>query len=118
MDHWFHGDGGAGAELLADAEAFGLELPETALKPTEYEIWHEHEDVVLLFLRCQTQWRSAMAGVMGMDYGVVFQMMDLYAVGSRQQLMEDLQVMESRAMQLINEQVEKSMKSTSGAPGR
>lgn len=115
MDHWFHGDGSAGEELLADAEAFGLELPESVLKPKEFEIWPEHQDVVLLFLRCQTQWRSAMAGVMGLDYGVVFQMMDLYAVGSRQQLMEDLQVMESRAKQLINEQVEKSMKPTSTA---
>jgi hypothetical protein len=113
VEHWFHGDGGAVDELLADAEAFGLELPESVLKPKEFEVWQEHEDVILMFLRCQTQWRPAPAGVMGLDYGVVFQMMDLYAVDSRQQLMEDLQVMEGRAKQLINEQVEKSMKPTS-----
>ena len=118
MDHWFHGDGGAGDELLADAEAFGLELPEAVFKPKEYELWPEHEDVVLMFLRCQTQWRAAMAGVMGLDYGVVFHMMDLYAVDRRQQLLEDLQVMEGRAMKLINGQVEKSMTPSSTSPKR
>ena len=89
------------------------------MKPKEYEVWPEHEDAVLLFLRCQTQWRTTMLGVMGLDYGVILQMLDLYAVSNRPQAMEDLQVMEGRAKQLINEQAEKSMKtSTSGKQGR
>jgi hypothetical protein len=42
----------------------------------------------------------------GLDYGVVLQMMDLYAVGNRRQALEDLQIMESRAKELINKAAE------------
>ena len=69
-------------------------------------MWQEHEDAVLLFLRCQTQWRTGGFGVVGLDYGVVLQMMDLYTVGNRRQTLEDLQVMESRAKELINKAAE------------
>lgn len=65
-------------------------------------MWPEHEDAVLLFLRCQTQWRSGGSGVIGLDYGVVLAMMSLYDVVNRRQAMEDLQVMEGRARELIN----------------
>jgi hypothetical protein len=44
--------------------------------------------------------------VIGLDYGVVLQMMDLYAVGNRRQALEDLQIMESRAKELINKAAE------------
>jgi hypothetical protein len=117
VDHWFHGDGAPDDELLDDAAGFGIELPAAVLKPKEYDVWPEHEDVVMVFLRCQTQWRTTMSGVMGMDYGVILQMLDLYAVSNRPQVMEDLQVMENRAKQLINEQAEKAMQSTS-KPGK
>lgn len=76
--------------------------------PKEYEVWSEHEDALLMFLRCQTQWRTTMGGVMGLDYGVVLQMMDLYAVESKLQLMEDLQVLEAHAKELINKAAAKA----------
>ena len=69
-------------------------------------MWPEHEDAVLMFLQCQTQWRVGGSGVIGLDYGVVLQMMDLYTVGNRRQTLEDLQVMESRARELINKAAE------------
>ena len=75
-------------------------------KPKHFEVWPEHEDAVLLFLQCQTQWRVGGSGVVGLDYGVVLQMMDLYAVGNRRQALEDLQIMESRARELINKAAE------------
>jgi len=77
-------------------------LPEHVRKPKEFGIWPEHLDAVLTFLQCQTQWRTGGSGVIGLDYGVVLQMMDLYAVGNRRQTLEDLQIMESRARELIN----------------
>jgi len=86
-------------------------------QPVQFEVWPEHEDVVLLFLRCQTQWRTTMGGVMGLDYGVVLQMADLYAVGDKRQLMEDLQVMEGRATELINADAAKAAK-VSNTPAR
>ena len=72
------------------------------IKPRVYKIWPEHEEAVLLFLRCHTQWRTGSNGVVGLDYGVVLQIMDLYSVGNRRQTLEDLQIMEGRAKELIN----------------
>lgn len=62
---------------------------------------------MLTFLRCDTQWRSAGQGVFGLDYGVVFQMMALYSVDSPRQVMEDLKVIEKRAVELLNKPVKK-----------
>jgi hypothetical protein len=101
------------AELLADLAAYGADassLPERMLKPAEYEIWPEHEDAVLTFLRCQTQWRTTMTGVMGLDYGVVLQVMELYAVGNKRQVLEDLQVMEAHARDLFHREGEQQAK--------
>ncbi len=109
MDHWWHGDGGANDELLADLAAYGADascLPESITKPQEFEVWPEHEDAILLFLRTQTQWRIGSSGVVGLDYGVVLQIMDLYAVEERRQTLENLQVMEARAKELINKTAE------------
>jgi hypothetical protein len=88
------------------------------LQPVKYEVWPEHEDAVLMFLRCETQWRTMSSGVMGMDYGVVLQLMDLYAVDNRRQVLEDLQIMEGRAKELINEQAAKAVKTASKPAGR
>lgn len=63
-----------------------------------------------MFLRCQTQWRTSANGVMGLDYGVVLQLCDLYAVESKRQLMDDLQIMEARARELINDAAAKLSK--------
>lgn len=107
-------------ELLADLAAYGADassLPERLRQPVQFEVWPEHEDVVLLFLRCQTQWRTTSSGVMGLDYGVVLQLADLYAVDNRRQLMEDLQVMEGRAKELINAEAAKAAKASS-SPAR
>jgi hypothetical protein len=108
-------------ELLADLAAYGADasaLPERMLQPVEYEVWQEHEDAVLMFLRCQTQWRTMSSGVMGMDYGVVLQLMDLYAVDNRRQVLEDLQIMEGRAKELFNAEVAKAAKGSSKPSAR
>lgn len=78
-------------------------------------MWPEHEDAVLMFLRCQTQWRTSMAGVVGLDYGVVLQLMDLYAVNNKRQVLEDLQVMEAHARDLFQKESEKQTREASKA---
>jgi hypothetical protein len=113
VDHWFKGDGGVNNELRADLLAYGADessLPASMQAPKEFEIWPEHQDALLLFLRCQTQWRMTMNGVIGVDYGVVFSMMDLYAVDSKRQVFEDFQIMEGRAKELINDAAAKEAK--------
>jgi hypothetical protein len=105
VDYWFHGDRTAGREdFELQAAAMGLTLPDEDPEPDDFEVWAEHEDALMTFMRCQTQWRAGTsAGVMGLDYGVVFEMMRLYAVSNRCAVMEDLQVMEMRGMELLNE---------------
>lgn len=66
-----------------------------------------------MFLRCQTQWRTSMAGVVGLDYGVVLQLMDLYAVSNKRQVLEDLQVMEAHARDLFQKESEKQTREAS-----
>ena len=85
----------------ADAAAFGLALPE---QPSlDCEVWEENWPTVEMFLRVQTQWRTTMNGVLGLDYGAVAWLFKMYAVEDPRALLEDLQVMEAAAMAVINE---------------
>lgn len=110
VDHWFNGDGGANSELLEDLAAYGADasaLPAELMEPATFEVWPEHVEALDMFLRCSTQWRTASSGVIGLDYGAVFNVLDLYAVGNRLQVFEDLQIMEQRAVKLINDKIAK-----------
>ena len=55
-----------------------------------------------MFLRVQTQWRTTMNGVLGLDYGVLAWLFMMYEVKDQRQLLEDLQVMEAAALVTIN----------------
>ena len=55
-----------------------------------------------MFLRCQTQWRTTMSGVLGLDYGALKWLFSLYSVEDQRALLEDLQVMEGAAMMALN----------------
>lgn len=55
-----------------------------------------------MFLRVQTQWRTTMNGLLGLDYGAVAWLFKMYAVEDPRSLLEDLQVMEAAAMAVIN----------------
>lgn len=54
-----------------------------------------------MFLRVQTQWRATSSGVVGLDYGVVLQLASLQQIADPVALLDDLQIMESRAVELI-----------------
>ena len=104
MEYLLHGSS-ADKELLADAAAFGLTLPDAMLAPKVYMLWPEHLEVVSLFIRCMTQWRCGASGVIGLDYGVVLQMASLYQITEDlPRVMEDLQIMELHARDLINKE--------------
>ena len=55
-----------------------------------------------MFLRLQTQWRTSMSGVLGLDYVAVEWMLRLYEVDDQRSMLEDLQVMEGAALAQIN----------------
>ena len=72
-------------------------------QPSEdFEVWEENWLVVEMFLRVQTQWRTTMNGVLGLDYGAVAWLFMMYEVNDQRALLEDLQVMEGAAMVTIN----------------
>lgn len=58
--------------------------------------------MVEMFLRVQTQWRTTMNGVLGLDYGALAWLFMMYEVQDQRALLEDLQVMEEAAMVTIN----------------
>lgn len=105
MDYLFRGEK-VNDDLLADATAYGVEMPDAMLQDHAYRLWPEHGQVVDLFLRCMTQWRASGNGVIGLDYGVVLQLASLYGIDSPGETLEDLQVMELRARDLINKKLE------------
>lgn len=67
------------------------------------EVWEENWPAVEMFLRVQTQWRTTMNGLLGLDYGAVAWILRLYEVEDPRALLEDLQVMEAAAMAAIND---------------
>jgi hypothetical protein len=70
----------------------------------DFGIWPENWPAVEMFLRAQTQWRTTMSGVIGLDYAAVRWLFRLYEVQDQRALLEDLQTMEVAAMQAINNQ--------------
>ena len=88
---------------MADAAAFGIALPQPD-GPDDFEVWQENWPAVEMFLRCQTQWRTSMNGIVGLDYGALAWVFRLYEVEDPRSLLEDLQVMEGAVMQVLNKE--------------
>ncbi len=84
-----------------DAAAFGVALPEEP-QSQDFEVWQENWEAVVVFMRCQTQWRTTMSGLLGLDYTAVAWVLKLYEVEDQRSMLEDLQVMEAAAMQALN----------------
>ena len=55
-----------------------------------------------MFLRCQTQWRVGISGIIGLDYTSVIEMIKLYLVEDIVAMLENLQIMEAAALQALN----------------
>ena len=116
VDYWFRGGDGANANLEQQLARYGLDesyLPEHVRQPAEVVIWPEHEEAVMLFMLMSTQWRVGVGGRCGLDYGVLFSLMDLYDVKNRREALENLQIMEAHALQLFA----KAQPATTGRAG-
>ena len=55
-----------------------------------------------MFLRCQTQWRVGISGIIGLDYTSVIEMIKMYLVEDSVAMLENLQIMEAAALQALN----------------
>lgn len=73
--------------------------------PDEFEVFEENWPVLELFLRVQTQWRTSMNGLMGLDYTAVAWVLKLTAEeANHRALLEDLQIMEGAVLAYIAKQ--------------
>jgi hypothetical protein len=66
-----------------------------------FEVLPENWESVQLFIRCQTQWRTSMAGLIGLDYGAVQWLLRLYEVEDHRFALEDLQIMEAAVLSVV-----------------
>jgi hypothetical protein len=66
------------------------------------EVWEENWDVVMMFLRMQTQWNVSMAGLTGLNYSSLDYLSRLYSVKDPVSLFEGIQVMEVTALTCLN----------------
>jgi hypothetical protein len=108
-----HGGGrGPSGKLKKAARAIYERVDEAELaafgfKPEDYgewvEIWPENWDAVTLFRRMTTQWRMSMGGPTGLDYNVLFRLLDNERLsGDDWDLMlTDVSVMEAAALEAM-----------------
>ena len=87
--------------------ALGVEIEEQPEEEVDFEVFEENWDIVMMFLRCQTQWNTTFGGVVGLKYEVLLLdggLFDLYHVDNRQEMLEGLQLMEIVAIQESNKE--------------
>ncbi len=68
-------------------------------------MWEENWETVMMFLRMQTQWSMSFGGVVGLKYEVLLSaggLFDIYNVKDRQEMLEDLKIMEHTALLEMN----------------
>ena len=57
-----------------------------------------------MFLRCQTQWRVSVGGIIGFDYTSVIEMIKLYNIENNTVMLENLQIMEAAVLKAMNKE--------------
>ena len=85
----------------------GIQLPDEQNKVTSYGIWPDHAECLDVFLRCITQWRAGPNGIIGLDYGIVLELAKLLMITDPLAMLQDLQVMEIEAREIMNSRMEK-----------
>lgn len=90
--------GGMNGKEAADFErAFGFP-PDI----DDVEVWPDVWDSYRVFSAMGTQWRTGMNGVTGLDYMPLNQVMGLLNVKDKAAVFNDIQLMESKALELIH----------------
>ncbi len=69
----------------------------------DFVVWDENWEIVMMFLRLQTQWNVAMGGTVGLKYEVLPWLCDLYSVKNPRAMLEGIQIMERAALRIFRE---------------
>ena len=84
-----------------------MKIEEQPEEKEDFEVFDENWDIVMMFLRCQTQWNTTFGGGVGLKYeGLLLDggLFDLYHVNNRQEMLEGLQLMEIVAIKESNKE--------------
>ncbi len=79
----------------------GIAMPKK--KDESYEVWEDNWEIVVMFLRLQTQWNTTMGGFIGVKYEVLEWLCRLYSIKEPRSMFEGIQVMEAEALKHLNE---------------
>lgn len=85
---------------MDDAAAFKIVVDVD--NDADFEVWDDNWDIVMMFLRLQTQWTVTMGAYVGLKYESLQWLVSLYSVEDRASLFEGIQVMESAALKELN----------------
>jgi hypothetical protein len=104
-EHWARG--GVEDKTADDLTAFGLsgEIADAAAAASvsaDFEIFEENADILMMFLRLQTQWQISAGGVVGLNYQSAEFLFRITGVENPGDLLEGLQVMELAALRVLN----------------
>jgi hypothetical protein len=72
----------------------------------DFEVEPDAWPAVLMFLRCQTQWRSGGNGLIGLDYGALEWAFRLYAAEDPAAMLEDIQIIEAEVLAIVHERAD------------
>ncbi|MCD5326766.1 DUF1799 domain-containing protein [Chromobacterium piscinae] len=86
----------------AQLEAFGLTAADLG-QQQDVDVWPDNWQAVQLLNRMSTQWRVGFGGAVGLDYNVLYRMMDRLGLNPEgfDQMEADLQVMEAAVLELM-----------------
>ena len=73
-------------------------------EPKHFDVEPEAWPALMMFLDCQTQWRSGPNGLIGLDYGAVSWVFRLRSVTDEAAMLSDLQIIEAEILQALGEQ--------------
>ena len=76
-EYWVNG--GSQDDTYDDAAVLGISMPKQKEEPV-FEVWEDNWEVVMMFLRLQTQWNTTMGGFIGIKYEVLEWLCRLYSV--------------------------------------
>lgn len=88
----------------AQLDAFGLTAADLG-QQQDVEVWPDNWQAVQLLNRMSTQWRLGFGGAVGLDYNVLYRMMDRLGLVPEEfdQIEADIQVMEMTVLEIQQE---------------
>lgn len=95
-------------EMRAQIEASQGEPEEPV--PDEFIVLEENWSALALFFTCTTQWRYSFSGITGLDYTALINVINLKHKKNREQLFDDVRLIESGALQAISRKRERNGK--------